>query len=113
MENLKKLYDKKLKYNCSFTTSLNKNDILLVFFLGCNDFVITSNYWGVVAIGQRHWNNETKQAEYSYIKKCVSVSVCSFEFILTKYERKRLQTTSKIIFERIKSNNEKEKHLIN
>lgn len=111
MKNLKKLYNEKLKYNCSFTTCINKNDVLLVVFLGCNDFVITSNYWGVVAIGQRHWNNETEQAEYQYIKKCFSVSVCSIEFILTKYERKRLETKSKIIFERIKDN-EKEQHFI-
>ena len=56
-ELFKKLYDEKLQSNCSYKLMQRKNrsDLLLVY-LGCYDFIIVSNYNGVVALGYRKYN---------------------------------------------------------
>lgn len=103
MEKLKELYKSKLKFNCSYYLIKSKNSDLLVVFIGTDDFIISNHYYGCVAIGKRKFDFDDNKATYSYIQTCQSFYISSIEKALTSYERKRLQTNAKIVFEREKT----------
>lgn len=92
MENIKELYNNKLKYNCSYYESKSESKSnYLIIFLGSRDFLITSNYWGVVAVGCRSYDYDKEQANYIYA--CTGgehIPASRVEQIIKQYEYKRL-----------------------
>ena len=63
---------------------------LLIIFIGTKDFLIVSNYWGVVALGSRSFDYDQQKALYTYERKANSVlhsRICS---VIKQYEKKRL-----------------------
>ena len=95
-KNIKSLYDEKLKYNCSFVTMKHNNSDLLLIYLGCNDFLIVSNYIGVVAVGHYRFNYDNNEAfiTFEIIKDHYNVS--TLEKIIIKYERSVMGLKCKI-----------------
>lgn len=92
MEQLQKLYNEKLKYNCTYATRETANGPdLAIIFLGTEDFIIISNYWGVVAMGQRSFNYDLMKATYNTIEKGGHIARSYIEKIIKKYETKRLK----------------------
>ena len=80
METLQEIYNNKLRYNYYITYIRANGCDLFITFLGCDDFIISSNYHGVVALGRREYDENLKKAFYKL--KFVS---CAFGF--SKYER--------------------------
>lgn len=96
-DTIKKLYDEKLKYNCyceNITT--NKNGVLYLVYLGCNDFIIINNYYGVVAVGDRVFNYDTKQLNIKYEIINNNIYYGNVEKLLKKHEN-NFKTNSDII----------------
>lgn len=91
MKDLKKLYNEKLKYNCSYyeAKSSSGSDLLLVF-IGCHEFIITNNYWGCIAFGIRSFDFDKETAVYNYEMTNNHISVSSVENLIRKYEKKKL-----------------------
>lgn len=102
-ELLQELYKNKLKYNASYYTLKERGTHAeyMIFFIGCGEFVITSHYWGCVALGVRSYDWDKETAIYTYQVTNENAARCStLESLMTKYERERLQTKAKIIIER-------------
>ena len=69
--------------------SQDKPDLLIIF-IGTKEFLIVSNYWGVVALGSRSFDYDQQKALYTYERKANSVfhsRICS---VIRQYEKKRL-----------------------
>ena len=64
MKTLTQLYDEKLKYGHYITLMKHRNNNIFITFIGCSDFVISSNYYGVCALGRRSYDYDTKKATY-------------------------------------------------
>ena len=92
---IEKLYSEQLTFNCSYyeMKSENKSDLLIVF-LGCSEFLITNNYWGVVAIGRRAFDFDTNTAKYKYTMTRQQVEASRLEKLIKTYEAKRLKLYS-------------------
>lgn len=102
-ETIKNLYFNKLQYNCSYKLMKRKDrsDLMLVY-LGCNDFVVISNYNGVVALGSRKYDFDKKELSiyYEVIKgNVVNHSAC--ERLLASYEHEIMKLNCNINFERV------------
>lgn len=95
---LKELYNKKLRYNCSYYEL--KSEIysnLLIIFLGTSDFIIVNNFFGVVAIGKRGFNFDKEQALYTYQLIENSIHISRIEQLIKTYEAKRLKIKNVLI----------------
>ena len=90
-ELLKELYEKKLKYNCSYYEMKRKykNDLLIVF-LGTSDFIITTNFFGVVAYGKRTFDFDNMKSIYTLTQTETSIYKSELLLIIKKYEKARL-----------------------
>ena len=97
---MKSLYDSKLKYNCSYYEMKreNKSDLLIVF-LGTSDFIITNNYWGVIAYGKRDFDFDKNISIYTYLQVNNHICKSEIERLIKKYEIKRLNITNIKIIE--------------
>lgn len=102
--NLLDIYESKLKFNCSFVTMKHNNRDLLLVYLGTNDFVIVSNYCGVVVLGKYRFDFDINEAfiNYEIVKDHYNIS--TIENLIRKYERQVMKLKCKINIERIKNN---------
>lgn len=97
MENeMKELYEKKLCYNCSFATMKHNNNDLLIVYLGTSDFLIVSNYIGVVAVGSYRFDYDTNEAFIKYEIKHDHYNISTIERLIYKYERQIMGLKCKI-----------------
>ena len=105
---LKELYQNKLKYNASYYTIKERGtqSEYMIYFIGCNEFVITSNYYGCVALGVRSYDWDKEEANYIYQETKNEPRASTLERLMTEYERKRLQTKAIIKIERTSPNYE-------
>jgi len=86
------LYNSKLKYNCSYYEMKHKyRSDLLILFLGTSDFIITNNFFGVVAYGKRNFDFDNTKAIYTYKQIENSISKSDLVAIMKKYEKTRLK----------------------
>lgn len=95
-ESIKKLYDEKLKYNCSFATMKHNNNDLLIVYLGTSDFLIVSNYIGVVAVGSYRFNYDINEAFITYEVLKDHYNISTLERLMFKYERQVMGLKCKI-----------------
>ena len=99
---VKKLYDETLKYNCSYYEM--KSEIysnLLIVFLGTNEFIITNNFLGVVALGRRSYDFDKQQAIYKWQPMSENIHFSRVEKLIRTYEAQRLKIHN-ISIERVK-----------
>lgn len=102
--NLLDLYENKLKFNCSFVTMKHNGIDLLLVYLGTNDFVIVSNYNGVVALGKYRFDFDINEAFINYVIVKDYYNISTIENLIRKYERQVMKLKCKINIERIKDN---------
>ena len=98
---ISELYNKTLRYNCSYYEM--KSEVysnLLIVFLGTHEFIITNNYFGVVALGRRSFDFDKRKAIYKYELKVNSIELSRIEQIIRKYEQNRLKINN-ISIERV------------
>lgn len=94
---IKNLYDEKLKYNCYCESmQTQKNGVLFLVYLGCNDFIVINNYYGCVAAGERVFNYDTKTINIKYILFNENILKSSISNLLKKHE-KNFKTNKEII----------------
>lgn len=93
---IKELYEKKLKYNCSFETMKHNNNDLLIVYLGTNDFIIVSNYSGVVVVGSYRFNFDINEAFITYEVVKDHYNISTIERLITKYQRQIMGLKCKI-----------------
>ena len=93
---IKTLYDEKLKYNASFTTMKHNGSSILIVYISCDDFLIISNYNGVVAVGNYRFNWDIQEAfiNYEIIKDFYTPR--TLEKLILKYEREVMKLSCKI-----------------
>lgn len=96
-EIMKNLYDKKLKYRCYFDIikSQQFGDLCLVYM--ADSFIITSNFWGCCAVGDRefNYNNNKVVIKYKILKDEISNGIILK--LLNKHE-KELNHKKQIIY---------------
>lgn len=90
-EFLENLYNYKAKSNCSYYEKKSNKGDLLIVFLGCSEFLIVNNYWGVVALGVRSFDFDTNKALYKVKEKGNHYTRGTLESIITAYENKKLR----------------------
>ncbi len=68
-EIFKQLIDKNIKYNCYVLRSKGSDTNLV--YLGTGNFIIQSNFYGLIAYGERHfnYNDDIVTIEYKMIKE--------------------------------------------
>lgn len=94
---IKNLYDKKLKYNCYCESmQTQKNGVLYLVYLGCNDFIVINNYYGCVATGERVFNYDTKTINIKYTLFNENILKSYISSLLKKHE-KNFKTNKEII----------------
>ena len=90
---LEDLYNHKAKYNCSYYELKSKEKPnIIIMFLGSSEFIISNNYFGVVAVGVRSWNYDEQKATYKVQIKADKISRSRLAKLCQTYERKRLKT---------------------
>ena len=102
--NLLDIYNEKLKYNCSFTTMKHNGNDLLIVYLGTNDFIIVSNYCGVVVLGKYRFDFDINKAFIDYQIVNNHYNISTIENLIRKYERQIMKLTCPIDIERINNN---------
>lgn len=86
------LYNHKAKYNCSYYELKSKEKPnIIIMFLGSNEFIISNNYFGVVAVGVRGFDYDTETANYTIKQKGDFVFRSRLAKLCQKYETERLQ----------------------
>lgn len=101
-DNIKELYENKLRYNASYyeTTERGTRSKYLIVFLGTNEFLIISNYYGCCACGVRSYDWDANMAKYTYTETKTEIKTSTIEKLINEYERKKLQTRATITIER-------------
>ena len=99
-EKLKNLFDEKIRFNCSYY-EMKRNDKsdLLIIFLGTSEYLITTNYHGVVAYGTRKYDYDSNNAIYDYEIINNNIRKSDIEKLIKTYEAKRLKIKSVIFKE--------------
>lgn len=95
-KDIQELYEKKLRYNCSFATMKHNNSDLLIVYLGTNDFLIVSNYAGVVVVGSYRFNFDINEAFITYEIVKDHYNISTLERLIIKYERQVMGLKCKI-----------------
>ena len=100
---LKNLYESKLKYNCSYYEMKSQiySDLMIVF-LGTSDFIIVTNFAGVVAMGRRSFDFDKSQAVYKWQAMSETIHFSTVERLIKTYEAQRLKIKS-VSIERVES----------
>lgn len=100
---LKDLFESKLKYNCSYYEM--KSEIysnLLIVFLGTSDFIIVTNFSGVVAMGRRSFDFDQNKALYKWQPITQNIHFSRVEKLIKTYEAQRLKI-KRVDIERVES----------
>ena len=96
------LYHNLLKYNCGYAIQGTKDNQLIIVYLGCDNFIIINNHYGVVAYGSREWDDNKNKSLIDYVITKSNFTPGDIERLIINYEKNNLNIASnKVVVRRV------------